>query len=320
MSQYRHHLRLLLLVVLPACWTGALAAEPVSESVTIWSDGVRLAGDLWKPAGLAPDERRPGVLLVHGWGGEKDHLNQAYAPQLAALGYVVLAFDYRGWGASDGKLVRTGARPQGDMDEFVLRVVEIRTVVDPLDQLEDVRNAYYFLIGDANVDPQRLAVWGTSLGGGLALATAATLPGFEVLLIQVGSVNPRAGASGEVDPAIEQWRTARARGDVAPFPGPETTAEGLSGFPDWPEFVRYDPFATHAQLNAATLIIDAADEELFAIADNGAALYAAIKDRVPARYETFSGKHYDVYRGDGYALALELQTEWLNEHLPIQQP
>ncbi len=117
---------------------------------------------------------------------------------------------------------------------------------------------------------------------------------------------------------MARWRTARARGEVTPFPGQETTAEGLKGFPDWPEYVRYDPFVTRDSLTAATLIIDAADEELFDIRQNGVALYDAIKDRVPARYETLPGKHYDIYRGEGYRAAVEMQVAWLNEHLALK--
>jgi dienelactone hydrolase len=312
----------LLWVTVFALAAPGFAAEPQQESITVWSDGVRLAGDLWKPADLQEGEKRPALLMVHGWGGTKSHLNQAYASQFAEMGYVVLTFDYRGWGDSDGKLLRTGARPQGDTDEYVARVQEIRLIVDPLDQLEDIRNAYYFLIGDANVDPTRLAVWGSSLGGGLALQTAATLPGFQVLISQIGAVNPRAGANPD-DPrnplgesAMNRWRIARARGEVAPFPGEETGVEGLRGYPDWPEYVRYDPFATRTDLSAATLIIDAANEELFDIEQNGGLLYTAIKDQVPARYETLPGKHYDIYRGEGYLRAVELQKAWLAEHLP----
>jgi dienelactone hydrolase len=299
------------------------AAGATGEPITIWSDGVRLAGNLWKPEGMAAAEKRPAILMAHGWGGTKAHLNQAYAPQFVAMGYVVLTFDYRGWGESDGKLVRTGAKPQGDMDEYVLRVREVRTIVDPLDQLEDIRNAYYYLIGEPNVDPERLAMWGSSLGGGLALQTAATLPGFAVLISQIGAVNTQAGTNvtDERNPlgdaAMNRWRIARARGEVPPFPGAETSVEGLQGNPDWPEYVRYDPFSTRDALTAATLIIDAANEELFDIGQNGAALYAAIKDRVPARYETLPGNHYDIYRGEGYQASLALQKAWLEEHLPL---
>jgi dienelactone hydrolase len=319
----KHLLSLILLVVAVVAVPLPAAAEPSSEAITIWSDGVRLAGNLWKPEGLAAGEKRPAILLVHGWGGTKSHLNQAYAPQFAAMGYVVMTFDYRGWGDSDGKLLRIGDKPEGESDEYAVEVREVRTIVDPLDEFEDIRNAYYYLIGDSNVDSERLAVWGSSLGGGLALQTAATLPGFKVLISQIGAVNPRAGIDGNNsqsplgDEAMTKWRSARARGEVAPFPGQETTAPGLQGFPDWPEYVRYDPFASRDNLTSATLIIDAANEELFDIQQNGAALYAAIKDRVPARYETLPGKHYDIYQGEGYRAAVEMQMAWLKEHLPL---
>ncbi|MCB1683820.1 MAG: alpha/beta fold hydrolase [Pseudomonadales bacterium] len=322
------HMRQFILTLLLATQSGVAGAEaaqgePRNEPITIWSDGTRLAGNLWKPEGLAADEKRPAILLVHGWGGLRSHLNQAYAPQFAQLGYVVLTFDYRGWGDSDGKLVRTGARPQGDLTEYVLRVQEIREIVDPLDQLEDIRAAYYYLLGDQNVDTGRLAIWGSSLGGGLALATAASLPGFKVLITQIGSVNPQAGLDSRNPQSplsadsLNRWRTARSRGEVPPFPGSDSAMEGLRGSPDWPEFVRYDPFPSRESLTAATLIIDAANEELFDIKRNGEALYLSIKDRVTTRYETLPGTHYDIYRGEGYQAALAMEMDWLREHLPV---
>lgn len=299
-----------------------VSAAPDRETITIWSDGVRMAGDLWKPEDLAADAKRPAVLMVHGWGGLKSHLNQAYAPQFAALGYIVLTFDYRGWGESDGKLIRVGDKPKDTSADFTLKVREVRTIVDPLDQLEDIRAAHAYLVGEPQVDGDRLAVWGSSLGGGLALQTAATLSGFKVLMAQVGSVNPRADASEAADNPLSsanvlRLRSAVSRGDSPPFPGPEAGLEGLRGFPDWHRFVRYDPFATADRLTAATLIIDAADEELMDISKNGAALYKKIKNQVTAHYEVQPGKHYDIYRGKGYADAIARQKEWLQKYLPV---
>lgn len=300
-----------------------VTAAPGHETITIWSDGVRMAGNLWKPEGLAADEKRAALLMVHGWGGLKSHLNQAYAPQFAALGYIVLTFDYRGWGDSDGKLIRVGDKPADTSADFNLKVSEVRTIVDPLDQLEDIRAAHAYLVGEPQVDGNRLAVWGTSLGGGLALQIAATLSGFKVLMAQVGSVNPRADVSETLDNPLSaanalRLRSAVSRGDLPPFPGPGSGIEGLGGYPDWHRFERYDPFATADQLTAATLIIDAADEELFDIARNGAALFKKIKNQVTARYEILPGRHYDIYRGKGYTAALAMQKEWLQKHLPVK--
>jgi dienelactone hydrolase len=311
----------LLLATISLISTWALA-QPSSEPVTIWVDGVRLAGDLWKPGDLGATEKRPALLMVHGWGGKKDHLNRSYAPRFASLGYIVLTFDYRGWGESDGKLLRVGDKPSDTSAEFALQVREIRTIVDPLDQLEDIRAAHAYLVGEPQVDGDRLAIWGSSLGGGLALQSAATLPGFQVLMTQVGSVNPRSDAGATNDPLspanMLRLRSEVSRGELPPFPGPGSGVEGLTGFPDWHRFVRYDPFATAGRLTAATLIIEAADEDLMDISKNGAALYAKIKGRLPARYEVLPGKHFDMYQGESYTAAVEMQKAWLTEHLPVR--
>ena len=81
------------------------------KSVDVWSDGTRMAGDLWLPADIVADERRPAIVLAQGWGGLREQLNRSYALDFVAAGFVVLTFDYRGWGDSDGRLVVVGPRP-----------------------------------------------------------------------------------------------------------------------------------------------------------------------------------------------------------------
>jgi hypothetical protein len=295
----------------------------VGRPVEFYSDGVRLAGDVWALPDLPPDARVPGVLLVHGWGGVKQHLNAAYAPQFAALGTVSLAFDYRGWGESDGKLVRVGTKGEPGPDQsFQTRVREVREIVDPLDQLEDIRAALAFLMGEPQVDPKRLAIWGSSLGGGLALQTAAQFPEIQVLITQIGAVNPQAGLgtldSGDARSPERLWseRIAAVRKPGPPEP-PRGGVPGLAGVPDWDRHRRYDPMAFVDALQAATLIIDAEREELFDRRQQGAVLFERIKDRLPARYEILPGSHYELYEGDGYRAALALEREWLRRHLEL---
>jgi putative heme-binding domain-containing protein len=124
------------------------APEVAARPVDIWSDGTRLSGKLFFPnglTGLAPGEKLPAIVMSHGWGGLAQHLNEAYAPYFAAEGFVVLTFDYRGWGESDSRLVVV-------QDE----VEAVREVVDPWDQIEDIVSALHFIEGEEIVDYERI--------------------------------------------------------------------------------------------------------------------------------------------------------------------
>jgi len=111
----------------------------VRKPVEIWSDGTRLAGDVFYPKSTAEGEKLPTIVLCHGWGGTKAHLNRGIAPRFAEAGYLVLAFDYRGWGESDSRLVVRGEMPKPDEDGYVtVKAQAIRQLVDPLDQQEDI--------------------------------------------------------------------------------------------------------------------------------------------------------------------------------------
>jgi len=51
---------------------------------------------------LRSGERRGGIVLAHGYTGVKDLYLPDNARVLNEAGYVVLTFDYKGWGKSEG--------------------------------------------------------------------------------------------------------------------------------------------------------------------------------------------------------------------------
>ena len=115
--------------------------------------GVEL--DAWHVTGtdeLAGPAGRPVVVMAHGLGGTKDSGLARFAEGLAKGGLDVLAFDYRGFGES-------GGTP--------------RQRVDLPGQVEDYRAAMAAAVRLPGVDPDRLVLWGVSLGGGHVLAAAA---------------------------------------------------------------------------------------------------------------------------------------------------
>ena len=74
----------------------------MARPVTFYSEGVKLAGDLFLPDDLRAGERRAGIVLCHGYTGVRNLYLPDIAHALNGAGYVVLTFDYKGWGDSDG--------------------------------------------------------------------------------------------------------------------------------------------------------------------------------------------------------------------------
>jgi uncharacterized protein len=133
-----------------------MAPEPsdLRRDVTFRSGDADIAAWLFEPAGAATsgEGTRPAVVLGHGLGAIREMGLETYAAHFAQAGYVALAFDYRHFGAS-------GGRP--------------RQLLDIDRQLEDWRCAVAYARGLPEVDPGRVALFGTSFGGGHAIVTAA---------------------------------------------------------------------------------------------------------------------------------------------------
>ncbi len=116
------------------------------EELTLASDGLTLAARLHRPAA---GDAAPALILCHGFGSCKE--NQAgFAAEAVARGWVVLSFDFRGHGASDGCL-------------------DSRTV-------HDVGAALTWLQNESGIDTERIVVRGTSMGGYWALLAARAWP------------------------------------------------------------------------------------------------------------------------------------------------
>jgi fermentation-respiration switch protein FrsA (DUF1100 family) len=99
-----------------------------------------------------------------------------YAEALAGAGYVTLAFDHRGFGASEGTP---------------------RQHEDPAGKLDDLRDALSWLAAHPAVDADRLGCVGICLGGGYALRFAAFDPRVRALVTVAGGYNdPHAMRAG----------------------------------------------------------------------------------------------------------------------------
>ncbi len=132
--------------------------------VNFYSEGCKLVGDLYKPDDLRPGDTRAGIVLCHGYTGVKDLYLPDNAGVLADAGYIVLVFDYKGWGASAGT----------------------RTRLAPYSRVADVQAALTFLGAQAEADNTRLGIYGTSYGGATVVWTGAIDPRVQCIVSVVG--------------------------------------------------------------------------------------------------------------------------------------
>ena len=100
-----------------------LPDDVARKQVVIWSDGTRMAGDVYLPKNVTADAKLPAIVFVHGTGGvKKMPWSIKLAVESARRGYAFLNFDYRGWGESDSRVVLTGAPPDNSALKFTAEV------------------------------------------------------------------------------------------------------------------------------------------------------------------------------------------------------
>lgn len=289
----------------------------MKQPVTVWSEGTRLAADLFKPDDLADGERRAAILLCHGWAGPKSHLSDTYAPYFCKAGFVCLTFDYRGWFESDARVVTPSRQPDVDDDGYMtVRAKPVRDVVDPLDQNRDIHNVLAFLFELDCVDPQRVGLWGSSYGGGHVIHVGGTDARIKAIVSQVPGMGQAPDHYGFAHPGdqSEAIAASMARGEVDIVPRPPGTPDSLAGAGDSRTMWRYLPRVMARNIRVPTLIIDQEEEEYGGRENSGLAARENIPGTTTVEYHVFEGSHYDIYDRN-FEAGASLATDWFRKYL-----
>jgi len=113
------------------------------SEVTFYSDSDKIAGYLFTPNDWkAGDPPRPGILVLAGYSGNTQADCTHMMKRLCAEGWFVFGYDYVGFGKSDGK----------------------RNRHRPLEQAQNTYDALTYMQTVPGIDPERLAIYGTSFG------------------------------------------------------------------------------------------------------------------------------------------------------------
>jgi dienelactone hydrolase len=277
------------------------------------------AAYLYRPA--EADGPVPCVVMAPGFSSTRDDILPAFAERFAAAGLAVVLFDYRHFGRSTGRPRQRLSIPR---------------------QLEDYRAAVRFARGLPGVDPERIALWGTSFSGGHVLALGAQGEDVAALVAQVpfadGLSNalitpPRVAVGGAVlglaDLILSRLRLGSVAIRVVGPPGSFaalTAAEAEPGFAAiahphsrWRNAVAarimlegglYRPGRMAHKIARPLLVCVADDDETV---PPGPAIAAA--ERAPyGELRRYRGGHFALY-GEQFERAVGDQIAFLQRHL-----
>jgi dienelactone hydrolase len=274
---------------------------------------------LYRPDGI---EVPPVVILGHGLGGTREMGLDAYAERFAAAGIAALAFTYRHFGDSSG---------------------EPRQLVSIKRQLQDWDAAIEHVKTRDDVDGTRVAIWGSSFGGGHAITVASRHPELVAAVSQCPFTDGLASASalGPVDSAKlltlaakDVLSTIRRKdpvriglvgkpGTMAAMTAPDAMSGYLALIPDGYDFVnaiaaRFTPAATFYRPGRSARKVTF--PILFCVCDHDSVAppvqtLAHARTAPKGEIKTYDVGHFDIYRGEPFEAVVADQLSFLTRHL-----
>lgn len=255
----------------------------------------------------------PAIVMAHGLSATKEMVLDRYAEVFEQAGFVVLVYDHRNLGASDG---------------------QPRQEINPWAQARDYRRAIDWVCERPEVDVDRIGIWGSSFSGGLVIVLGACDPRVKAVVANV----PFAGIPG-ADYADTQARFQALRAALLDESGagPADAAEDVIGpvaiveekgnelpvFLPQPEsrtwFLReggrdgsrwrnqctlvgmaagWDPGVCVDRVAPAALLLVVATEDR--LAETAVAKAAFARAREPKQLELLPGHHFDPYETPGF--------------------
>jgi uncharacterized protein len=290
----------------------------MQEPVSFRSADLRLSGVLHFPADYARGERRPAIVVMHGFGSTKDAGNVAEPVALfTSWGYIALRFDMRGCGESEGELGR----------------------ILCLDEVEDARSAVSFLTARPEVAPGRIALAGSSFGAAVAIYAGAVDDRVAAVISSGGwgdgerkfrAQHATPGAWARFARMLEDGRTHRERTgrslmvpryDIVPIPEHlrgNVTAKSSQQFPAETAQSMMDFRADEVVARIAPrplLLLHAAHDSVTPTAES---IELFRRARPPVELHLFDGVDHFMLR-EGNPRVIDTLRAWLGQYFPARR-
>ena len=196
-----------------------------SQVISYRANGLLITGLLNTPRGDGPF---PVVVAAHGYiNPETYYTGQGFSREqdyLPRRGYAVLHVDYRGHAGSDADPAAMERLRLGYAEDVIAAALALRTTSIPA------------------LDPDRVAILGRSMGGGVALTALVAQPGLFDAAVLYSSVSSDAGEN------FNRWSRMSGVGEaIAAVHGtPESNPEFWRAASPWPHFDRItEPVLVH---------------------------------------------------------------------------
>ena len=300
----------------------------MKKDISFISEGLKCAGWLFVPNDLAVGNKRPAIVMAHGFSGTKEMYLQFFAEVFCNAGFVVMVFDYRFLGGSEG---------------------EPRQQIIPHQQLEDYRNAISWVQQQAEVDAGQIGIWGSSYSGAHVLHLGAYDKRVKAVVSQVPLVDGftngrrlmRSDHFEDFRDALIADRRARYAGGPVNYaavvalqgePSVLSTVDCYPWFmethkkyaPAWENrvtlesleyFLEYRPQDCIELISPTPLMIIASRDDRVVPTDLTIAAFS--KAHEPKALEIVPGGHFDAYtEGPGFDQASSAAAGWFKKHLP----
>jgi len=293
----------------------------IKKTVSFYSGpGLRLAGILDAPDDYKRGKKRPGIILCHAGTGTKNTFLPEVSRWLVNKGYVVLRFDYRGFGESDGPRHR----------------------LIPFEQVEDIRNAITCMQLHPEVDSERIGLWGPSSGGANVSYTSGIDPRVKCMVSVSGMGDMghwlktirRYWEWKEFLNILEDDRKQRVRTgtsalmvtseivvlsptsgiDSLPKPKNPAAQQNELSLESVDAMIHFKPESVVDRIAPrAALWIYPEEDTVVPVEESQSMYYRA---REPKKLVALKGfKHYELYHGKGFKQVMNHSTEWFDRYL-----
>lgn len=293
------------------------------KNVSFKVEGTSISAWLYLPKKLSSPV--PCIVMGNGFGGTKNMALDSYATRFQQAGMAVLAFDYRYLGESDG---------------------QPRQLIWIPYQLQDYAAAIEYARGLKEINPDKIALWGTSLSGGHVIVTAATDSRIACVSAQCPLLDGPAGSDdvlhsmgikyifrmaghGQRD-LVRSWLGLSPH--KIPLVGKPGTVALMADMEAWNTFeelapddfvneacarigIRMDKYRPVNYLNKirCPVLIQAVDHDIAA----PPSVLKKTADRLGelAEIKHYHIGHFDIYRGDNFERAVNDQVAFFKKHL-----